>query len=427
MVPNNLLPVAIVGAGPYGLSIAAHLSQLGVPFRIFGQPMAAWRDQMPEGMFLKSEGFASNLSDPARGFTLARYCRDTGHDYRDFGLPLPRALFVAYGLEFQRKFAPHLEEVEVSDIRKLSHGFAFQVSGKTVQASQVVVAVGCDPFRHLPEPLAHLPQRYVSHSAAHREFSQFNRKSVCVIGGGASATDVAAALHAAGADVRLVARADRLHWVLPRTESPRHPRLAKLDLLGGGRFGQGYAYSQLAPFYRVLPARVRVHIARTYLGPRGGWPVRECVEALPKCLSARIVRVSQQRRTVTLDLHMDDGDDRSISADHIIAATGYRVELDRMHMLSSEIRAHVSTIYGAPKLSSRFESSVPGLYFCGYSAMHSFGPLMRFVAGADLAARRIAAALAKTAHEQVRDADGRAGRPAAYARPFQALAAPDNE
>ena len=41
--------VAIVGAGPYGLSIAAHLRVAGVTFRIFGRPMQTWRYHMPDG------------------------------------------------------------------------------------------------------------------------------------------------------------------------------------------------------------------------------------------------------------------------------------------------------------------------------------------------------------------------------------------
>jgi hypothetical protein len=62
--------VVIVGAGPYGLSIAAYLRRLHIAFRICGVPMQNWRNAMPMGMFLKSEGGGSNLSDPSGAFTL---------------------------------------------------------------------------------------------------------------------------------------------------------------------------------------------------------------------------------------------------------------------------------------------------------------------------------------------------------------------
>src|ERR1700740_3149950 len=94
--------VVVVGAGPYGLSIAAHLRQRGIPFRIFGIPMQTWRNAMPQGMFLKSEGAGSNLSDPARALTLAHHCKLTGLSYSDHGMPIPLDAFVDYGLAFQR-------------------------------------------------------------------------------------------------------------------------------------------------------------------------------------------------------------------------------------------------------------------------------------------------------------------------------------
>src|ERR1051325_8965346 len=80
--------IVIVGAGPYGLSISAHLRALGVSFRIFGSPMNTWRDHMPKGMFLKSDGFASNISDPEREFPLKEFCRQKGILYDDTRIPV---------------------------------------------------------------------------------------------------------------------------------------------------------------------------------------------------------------------------------------------------------------------------------------------------------------------------------------------------
>src|SRR5882724_5055753 len=79
MIPST--EVAIIGAGPYGLSLAAHLQGAAIPFRIFGNPMDSWRKHMPKGMLLKSDGFASNLSDPEASFTLAHFCAQEGIEY----------------------------------------------------------------------------------------------------------------------------------------------------------------------------------------------------------------------------------------------------------------------------------------------------------------------------------------------------------
>ena len=108
---TNSTDIAIIGAGPYGLSLAAHLKAQGQDFRIFGDPMVMWRNRMPKGMRLKSEGFASSLYDPGATFTLARYCADNDLPYADVGLPVRLETFTQYGLEFQRRFVAQVETV----------------------------------------------------------------------------------------------------------------------------------------------------------------------------------------------------------------------------------------------------------------------------------------------------------------------------
>jgi hypothetical protein len=78
----------------------------------------------------------------------------------------------------------------------------------------------------------------------------------------------------------------------------------------------------------------------------------------------------------------------------VLAATGYRVDLDRLDFLDPALRGEVRTVAGWPHLTSSFESSVPGLYFTSLAAAETFGPVMRFVCGAGFAARRISAAVA---------------------------------
>jgi 2-polyprenyl-6-methoxyphenol hydroxylase-like FAD-dependent oxidoreductase len=83
---STTIDVAIIGAGPYGLSLAAHLAAASVNVCVYGQPMDFWRTNMPEGMVLKSEGFASNLWHPDGALTLRDFCADRGLPYRDSGL-----------------------------------------------------------------------------------------------------------------------------------------------------------------------------------------------------------------------------------------------------------------------------------------------------------------------------------------------------
>src|SRR6266850_6378140 len=115
--------VVVIGAGPYGLSIAAHLRSQGLNFRIFGTPMHRWLEHMPKGMFLKSEGCASNLFDPMNGYTLKQYCTDNGLPYAQYGAPVSVEAFTQYGLSFQRRLVPTVENVMVTALGRPSAEF----------------------------------------------------------------------------------------------------------------------------------------------------------------------------------------------------------------------------------------------------------------------------------------------------------------
>src|SRR5580698_4594150 len=118
-----MLSTTIIGAGPYGLSVAAHLRRSGIPFRIFGRPMDSWLAHMPKGMMLKSDGFASNIYDPDGEFTLKQFCAERGIEYADAGLPVRLETFSAYGLAFRERMLPELEHTLVVRLARVSDGF----------------------------------------------------------------------------------------------------------------------------------------------------------------------------------------------------------------------------------------------------------------------------------------------------------------
>ena len=106
-------------------------------------------------------------------------------------------------------------------------------------------------------------------------------------------------------------------------------------------------------------------------------------------------RCASRGRQSATDLVDGSGAKSEATADHVIAATGYRVNLEKLQFLSNETRSRIKTVAGSPALSSTFESSVPGLYFVGLAAANSFGPVMRFAFGADFTARTVTRAVAK--------------------------------
>src|SRR5277367_2641808 len=112
----SMTDIVIIGAGPYGLSLAAHLRPTGRSVRIFGAPMNSWSRHMPQGMHLKSEGFASDLYDPGAQFSLQAYCAEQSIPYSDIGIPVAIKTFIDYGLEFQKRYAPEVENVQITSL-----------------------------------------------------------------------------------------------------------------------------------------------------------------------------------------------------------------------------------------------------------------------------------------------------------------------
>jgi FAD-dependent urate hydroxylase len=381
--------VAIIGAGPYGLSIAAHLRARGIEARIFGRPMHSWRACMPAGMFLKSEAYGSNLYDPDGRFTLKHFYAQNGLPYEAVGIPVPLDTFTSYGLAFQQQLVPDVEDKEVTSLERSPHnGFLLQLDdGEIVTARRVVVAVGISYFSHVPAGLSHLPRETFSHSSDHHDVQVFNGRDVSVIGGGASALDLAAALHEAGAKVRLVARRSSLKFN-PHGHRAWWKRWYPIPEIGSGWHNEFYERAPM--LFRRLPQELRLWIAFAAHGPGGGAPVKDRVERLPLLLGHTLVCAEHNGACVHLRFLCPDGEEISLQTDHVIAATGYRVDLRRLTFLSKALRPHLRSVDFTPVLSAEFQSSVSGLYFVGFAAANTFGPVMRFLAGARYTARRLA-------------------------------------
>jgi thioredoxin reductase len=395
-----MIDTVIVGAGPYGLSIAAHLRSRGIPFRMFGRPMDSWLAHMPKGMMLKSDGFASNIYDPESKFTLEKFCAQRGIEYANMGIPVQLATFCDYGLAFRERMVPELEDKLVTGIERAADGFQLKLGdGEGLKARQVILAIGITHFAHKPKCLAELNTDFVTHSYNHHDLTQFKGRRVVVVGAGSSAIDMAGLLFDAGADVQLVARATSLKFHTkpnPGGWRPFWQRLRHPDSgLGPGM--RSRFFSDGPGLFHSLPQSLRIDLVRTTLGPSAGWFMREKVMArVPLVLGHKVENAKLQGGQVRLSLRGLDGSIREMDADHVIAGTGYKVDLDRLKFLHSEIRAKVKCAASSPILSTSFESSVPGLYFAGLSAANSFGPVMRFAFGAGFAARRLTQAMTKS-------------------------------
>jgi cation diffusion facilitator CzcD-associated flavoprotein CzcO len=396
-----MLDIAIVGAGPYGLSIAAHLRKSGVSFRIFGRPMESWRDHMPRGMMLKSDGFASNLYDPEGACTLQDFCAQRGIAYHDTEIPVALDTFSNYGLAFREQLVPNLEEKNVVNIARLPEGFLLRLdNGEELRARRVVLAVGITHFKFVPEIFANLGPEYSSHTYQHHDLQPFRGRNVVVVGGGSSAIELAGLLREAGAEAQLVARRKELVFHTPPVVGHKRSLWQRIrnpkSGLGPGMKSRFFA--NWASLFRHLPENIRLKLVRTTLGPSAGWTSKkQVVGRVPLLLGMTPEKAQVVDGKVRLTLRAADGTHREVFTDHVITGTGYKVDVERLQFLSAEIRRDVAVVQSAPVLSANFESSVPGLYFVGLAAANTFGPVMRFAFGAGFAAQRVSKALVRSA------------------------------
>jgi thioredoxin reductase len=379
----------VVGAGPYGLSIAAHLQGKGLNVAVFGKPLKFWGDHMPKGMLLRSHWWATNLSDPHNKYGFEQFFQISAYD-RCY--PVPIEMFIDYAHWFQKQVVPAIDTTYVSSIEKIGEQFSLVLEdGRTILTSTVVMAVGLYYYAYRPREYDHMPAELVAHSLTHNDFSQFAGKQVVVIGSGQSAVEYAALLHEVGASVHLVAR-HPIFWLAPDNDDPR----SFLDQLRAPTAGiapgwKNWGMESMPYLFQRLPQARKDRSITNYSASASHW-LRDRILGKVTLHEKQIMeKIRETDKGAVLEL----SDNTSLQADHVLLATGYRVNINRLPMLSPTLLSQIQTRQHFPLLNPWFESSIPGLYFTGITSINSFGPLYRFVVGAKAVAPRVASAVAR--------------------------------
>jgi len=380
---NDRTEVAIVGAGPYGLSAAAHLRRAGVDVRVLGQPMSFWRG-MPAGMLLRSNWTATNIAELNGELSLESYQAETG---ARFSTPVPLERFIEYGDWVQRKVAPDVDRRLVSRVARRNGGFGLTLQdGEELAAGRVVIACGIQPFAWRPPEFEGLPQSLASHTGDHRDLTRFAGKRVAVVGGGQSARECAALIAEAGGEVEVFARSRKLVWLrgigVKKRLGPLGPIVYAPTDVGPLWYSRLVAVPDV---FRRLPRRAQTKIARRSIRPAGSHWLIERLAEVPLHLGCRVVSATPVEGR--LELTLGTGQRRVV--DHLMFGTGYRVDIRRYPFLDPELLGEIRLADGYPVLSPGLESSVARLHFLGAPAAWSFGPIMRFVSGSWYGARAL--------------------------------------
>ncbi|MGH3252882.1 MAG: NAD(P)-binding domain-containing protein, partial [Trebonia sp.] len=291
---------------------------------------------------------------------------------------------------------PDVRDLTVTNVTPADGGFKVEFAEEgAMLARQVIIATGLLPYMHIPAELSGLPSDLMTHSSVHDRLDQFRGKRVAVIGAGQSALQTAALLHEAGADAQVIARRQQLIW---EQRIAQEIRLHEYIKRPPTKLCEGWAcvFYVSPDAFRLLPESARVHRALTTFGPKGAWWLRDRVEGVVEVLTGHQLKSAEPRGSGVL-LQLDGPERSSIEVDHVIAGTGFRIDVARLPFLSEEIRAGLETRANCPLVNRAGESTVPGLYFAGVPTVVSLGPGVRFIAGTHYTAAQLARSVARRA------------------------------
>jgi thioredoxin reductase len=258
------------------------------------------------------------------------------------------------------------------------------------------MSVGISWFTNTPEEVEGLPPELLSHAYLNGDLTRFSGRKLLILGAGSSAVDTAVLAGEQGADVTLLARANIIRYhTMPDPDAESWLRSITHPASGIGTGWRSFMCENAPLLFRSMPESFRLRATKRHLGPAPGWFMRGKLKA-KTLLGYTLESAREYKGGVLVKAHSPEGV-AQIAADHVVAATGYRPDMRRLPFLDGALREQIAHVVHTPKLSANFETSVPGLYVQGALSANAFGPLMRFMVGAEYAAPRLAAHLLKAA------------------------------
>ena len=387
MAGHAATELLIVGAGPFGLAMAAHARHLNIGHLMVGRPMGFWRTHMPTGMYLRSA--CDWHLDPQGVDTIEAFLRTQALTPRDVEpLSLTRYLEYTHWFQERREIEPWPVLVERLDgTDGGGHCFRATLSdGGTIDAANVVLAIGFEYFKNVPDDLrALLPGSRLQHTCDLVDFTQIGGRQCLIIGGRQSAFEWAALMAEAGAAaVHVVHRHDL-------------PAFAEADwswvnALVAGMLDNPAWYRELSPAQKEEVGRRLWAEGRLKLEP---WLAsrlrRESVVLWPNTRISRCLERADGALDVTLDGRA--GSD-AVVIDDIVFATGYKVQIGAVPLLArGNLLPTLRAEQDLPVLDQYLQSSIPGLFITSMAAMRDFGPFFAFTVAARLSAQLIGRAL----------------------------------
>ena len=377
------LPLLIIGAGPYGLAMAAYAKRQKIEHLIIGKTMDFWKANMPNGMYLRSG--CDWHYDPSDQDTIERYLETK--DLKPSQIePLDRDFYLSYVDWFVEQKDINVFSAWLEDLNYVDDASPFYEAvlhdGKRLTATNVVLALGFRYFKNVPELHLSLfpPDRFV-HTCDLVDFARLKGKRVLIIGGRQSAFEWAALLHEQGAATINLSYRHPTPAFKPADWSWVNPIVDGM-VDDPGWFRRLTAEEQ-AQVNRRLWAEGRLKLEP--------WLVSRISKAAINLFPNSQVIECKTLPNDELQIRLDGA---TLVVDQIILATGYKVNVRQIPLLSTgNILAHLETLNGFPTLDEHFQSNLPGLFFTSMCATQDFGPFFAFTSGVRTSAKLIGSGL----------------------------------
>jgi cation diffusion facilitator CzcD-associated flavoprotein CzcO len=354
----------IIGAGPFGLSLAAYAQEAGIRHMVVGAPMGFWKSNMPQGMHLRSSCDWS--LDPLEVHSIDAYLKKLRRTCGNVE-PLSREFYLDYADWFRHEKDIQSVDVIVKSMHTEGRDLVALIEGGgRIRSRFIVLAIGFGNFAHVPPELALLfPRDRYHHTSDLVDFGGLKDRRVLIIGGRQSAFEWAALMREAGvAAVHLSYRHDTPSFTASdwRWVSPIVDRMAD----DPGR------YRRLSPDEKKQLDQRFWNEGRLKLEP---WLAPRIDHANIK-LHPRTRVTGADPGASGIQVDLDSGE--VLTVDHVVFATGYKVDLARVPLLANGLLSSVDVRDGFPVLNQHFQTSLPGLYITSLAATRDFGSFLAF-------------------------------------------------
>ena len=378
-MPNLKTDFLVVGAGPFGLSMSSFCKHHNIDHLIVGKTMDFWKSNMPKGMFLRS-GTDWHL-DPVNTHTIEKYIKDN-----DISLNKSEPLSLDFYLDYVNWFVKEKNIGPIdSFITNLDYlngekpYFSAKLeNGEEIEAKNVLLALGFKHFKNIPEELSIIPENRLSHTCDLVDLDQFKNKRCLIIGGRQSAFETAALLNEAGAENIYVSYR---HDTPDFTESDWSWVLPMLDkMVEDPGWFRNLSEQERDDLNKRFWTEGRLKL-EPWLSPR---LKSDSVKLLPNTNAIACSELSSGDLEVELD------SSEKIIVDHVILATGYKVDMKNIPLLNSgNILEKLKLKNGFPVLDNYMQTNIPGLFVTSMAATQDFGSFFGFTVSVNASANMI--------------------------------------